>query len=65
MDFTGLRELRIHRDITQEELAEKAGVHKATVQRMESGEAKDVRVSTLWLISKVLDVKMEEVIYRS
>jgi len=54
---TGLliRELRIKKGLTQEELAEKTELSARTIQRIENGEV-DPRSYTLQMIAKALDV---------
>lgn len=50
-----IRELRIKKGMTQEELAYKTEVSSRTIQRIESGEV-DPRAYTLQMIAKALDV---------
>lgn len=50
-----IRDLRIKKGMTQEELAEKTEVSTRTIQRIENGEV-DPRVYTLQMISKALEV---------
>jgi transcriptional regulator with XRE-family HTH domain len=51
-----IRELRIKKGMTQEELAEKTEVSARTIQRIENGEV-DPRAYTLQMIAKALDVE--------
>jgi len=50
-----IKELRIKKGMTQEELAEKTEVSARTIQRIENGEV-DPRAYTLQMIAKALDV---------
>ena len=50
-----IRELRIKKGMTQEELAEKTEVSARTIQRIENGEV-DPRAYTLQMIAKALEV---------
>ena len=50
-----IKELRIKKGMTQEELAEKTEVSTRTIQRIENGEV-DPRAYTLQMIAKALDV---------
>jgi transcriptional regulator with XRE-family HTH domain len=50
-----IKELRIKKGLTQEELAEKTEVSARTIQRIENGEV-DPRAYTLQMIAKALDV---------
>ena len=47
--------------ITQEQLAEKIGMSESTIHKLEApGQAKSPSVHTLWLISKALDVNVNQ-----
>lgn len=59
---TRLRKLRQDRGWTQEELAERAGVTKTDVCRMEVGTNEDMKLSTLERFARVFRVKAEELI---
>ena len=50
-----IKELRIKKGMTQEELADKTEVSSRTIQRIENGEV-DPRAYTLQMIAKALDV---------
>lgn len=50
-----IRELRIQKGMTQEELADKTEVSSRTIQRIENGEV-DPRAYTLQMIAKALEV---------
>jgi len=51
-----IKELRIKKGMTQEELADKTEVSARTIQRIESGEV-DPRAYTLQMIARALDVE--------
>jgi transcriptional regulator with XRE-family HTH domain len=50
-----VRKLRLERALSQEELASKAGVDRATIMRMERGQA--VRPNTLRRVARALGVQ--------
>lgn len=56
-----LKDLRIERALTQEELAEKAGIGKNTVNRMER-DLTEPRPSTLRKLAGALDVPPRELV---
>jgi transcriptional regulator with XRE-family HTH domain len=56
-----LKDARIRRALTQEELAEKAGVNAATVARLERNRT-EPHMSTLRKLAKALDVDPTELI---
>jgi transcriptional regulator with XRE-family HTH domain len=56
-----IKELRIQKGLTQEELAEKTGLSTRTIQRIENGEV-DPRIYTLSSIAEALDIAYEELI---
>lgn len=53
-----IKELRVKKGMTQEELAEKTELSARTIQRIENGEV-DPRAYTLQMIAKALDVDYE------
>ena len=53
-----IKDLRIKKGMTQEELAEKTEVSSRTIQRIENGEV-DPRAYTLQMIAKALEVDFE------
>ena len=55
-----LRHWRQRRLLTQEELAEKAGVGVATIARIEAGQG--ARISTLRKLARALDVTADELL---
>ena len=56
-----LREARLRRMLTQQELAERAGTTEATVNRLENGLQRP-RISTVRKLADVLGVAPEELI---
>jgi transcriptional regulator with XRE-family HTH domain len=56
-----LRALRLARVMTQDMLAEKAGVSRATVIRLEAGEIA-ARISTIRKLAEALGVRPEELV---
>lgn len=51
-----IRECRLDRGITQEDLANALGVNKSTIQRYESGEIKVIKLVVLQGIAKILNI---------
>ena len=62
MSFTRIRQRRRMLDITQEELAEKAGISRTTLWKLENG--RTVRVSTemLFSIANILGCDVDDLI---
>jgi len=61
-DFgTKLREAREHLGLTQEEVAQRSGVHVTEVSRMEAGK-RDPKISTLRKLAKAVEVKPGQLI---
>ncbi|MDR0227779.1 MAG: helix-turn-helix domain-containing protein [Flavobacteriaceae bacterium] len=58
---TRLRELRIQKGFSQEELANRSGVTLRTIQRIEKGD-NEPRGNTLQMLSTVLEVNIEDLI---
>ena len=56
-----LRELRKKQILTQAELADKAGVGRMTVGRLERGEPVEARPSTIRKLARALKVKPQEI----
>ena len=57
-----IKEYRLLRKLMQGELAEKAGVTRATICNIENGTQKDVKVGNLKRIAEALNVEMSELI---
>lgn len=56
-----LKQLRLKKGLTQEELAARTNISVRTIQRIEKGEV-EARAYTLQTLAKVLDVDFEEII---
>jgi transcriptional regulator with XRE-family HTH domain len=56
-----LKEWRLRRLLTQEELAQKAGTTEATISRLEAG-LHEARISTVRKLAAALDVEPAELI---
>lgn len=53
---TNLREARVRLGLTQEQVAQRSGVHSTEVSRIEAGK-RDPKVSTLERLAKAVEVK--------
>ena len=62
VDGMRLRELRERRVLSQGQLAERAGVGRNTINRLEGGRLKKARPSTLQKIAGALGVNPEELV---
>lgn len=51
-----IKELRLSKDLTQEELGNMVGVKKAAVQKWESGAVKNLKKTTIEKLSKIFNV---------
>lgn len=61
---TKLQELRKTKDLTQKELAEKAGMNLTTLRRYENGD-RNINLAaalTVWKLSQVLECGIEELL---
>lgn len=56
-----IREARISRHMTQEELAEKSGISRATISSLENGSSKTTTVNTLIKLAAALGVAVSEI----
>jgi transcriptional regulator with XRE-family HTH domain len=56
-----IRRLRRDRDLTQDQLAERAGLDPRVIRFVESGE-RDVGISTLWMLASALGVEVADLI---
>ncbi|MFF8829357.1 helix-turn-helix domain-containing protein [Streptomyces sp. NPDC015131] len=52
---------RMHADLTQEELEERTGIGRRTIQRIESG-ANDAKISHLLLIARAVGVSIHDLL---
>lgn len=57
-----IRSLREFRDLTQEELADRAGVHVDTIRKLEQGVRQSARINTLRALARALDVQLERLV---
>jgi transcriptional regulator with XRE-family HTH domain len=60
----GLRELRQRKLLSQRELAERAGVSKDTIWRLEGGVSTNAHPSTIRKLAKALEVEPKELTRR-
>lgn len=58
---TNLRDARKRLGLTQEEVAERSGVHPTEVSRIEAGK-RDPRISTLLRLARALEVRPGELL---
>ena len=56
-----IKELREKENLTQAELAQKSGVSRNLIARLESGALTNTTTDTLFKISKALNVKVEQI----
>ena len=59
-----LRELRLARGWTQEELGKISGVQRATISKIETGARSNIRSTTLTNLAKALGVPADELLLR-
>lgn len=57
-----IKELRESASMTQEQLAEKSGITRVTIARLESGVQSDLKVSSLKKIAEALNCKVGDLI---
>ncbi|WP_299448155.1 helix-turn-helix transcriptional regulator [uncultured Phascolarctobacterium sp.] len=55
-----LKEIRLSKRLTQEEVASKSGVARATISKIESGEEVEVKINTLESLAKALDCTVSD-----
>lgn len=58
-----VKEMRLHRLMTQEELAKKAGVTRQTVISLESGRQKRISALTLARLADALQCTIDDLIF--
>lgn len=56
-----LKELRLERGMSQEELAKKSGISRATLSKIESNEYATVSTRTIAKLADVFEVKASEI----
>lgn len=57
-----IKALRVSLNLTQEQLADLAGISKETVSKIEQGRCKNVGVETIKRISVILGTSIEELL---
>ena len=57
--FRKIKDIRISKDMTQEELAEKSGVSRSTIHGLEVGKITNTQTDTLRMIADALEVHMD------
>lgn len=57
-----LQHIRNRVGMTQQELAEKSGVSRVTISRLETGELKETNTGTLMKLARVLNVSISELV---
>lgn len=58
-----IKEVRLKTGLTQEELAEKSGVSRATISALENGTARSVMSGTLVKLASALGVPVDEIFF--
>ncbi len=58
-----IKELREKRNMTQEELAVKSGISRATISMLENDATKEVMISTLRALANALDTTVTELFF--
>lgn len=56
-----LKELRIERGISQEELAEKSGISRTTLSKIENDEEANVNTRTIAKLAEIFEVKPSDI----
>lgn len=57
-----LKELRLKKGLTQEELSRESGVNRTTIIQLENGENVNVTIKTLKQLAKYLGVDIKEIV---
>ena len=58
-----LKDYRIKRKMTQEELADKSGVSRTTIVLMENGDAKVAKTDTLMKLATALNAEVNDIFF--
>ena len=56
-----LKELRTERGISQEELAEKSGISRATLSKIENNEEANVNTRTIAKLAEIFEVRPSDI----
>ncbi|WP_366942860.1 helix-turn-helix transcriptional regulator [uncultured Thomasclavelia sp.] len=57
-----LKELRLKKGLTQDELSRESGVNRTTIIQLENGENVNVTIKTLKQLAKCLGVDIKEIV---
>lgn len=60
-----LRKIREKRGLTQEELANKSGISRVTISKLESQGTGEIKLSTMQALGRALSASMEEIFFKS
>lgn len=58
-----IKEVREQKGITQQELAEKSGIARATIWKLETGSSEVTTTKTLVALAKALGVSVEDIFF--
>lgn len=58
-----IKEMRVRRRMSQDDLAKASHVSRATISGLESGRKTDVKTSTLLMICRALDTTVDELFF--
>lgn len=58
-----IKRIRKQNNISQQELAERCGISKSQISRLESGEQENPQIQTIVAIATALSASLEEVVY--
>lgn len=65
MTFSKIRQIRRAADMTQEELAKRAGISRTTLWKLEKGKSVSVSTETLIRIANILNCKVDDFFTRN
>lgn len=58
-----IREARKEKQLTQEELATKSNVNRATIVALENGTAENVKISTLQKLAAAMNMMVQDMLF--
>lgn len=58
-----LKNARLQRNLTQQELADKSGVSRVTIALIENGQTRDVMASTLLKLANALNMSVNDLFF--